>query len=110
MHNTMNSFIAMVPMAGIGLVLRNKDCSFVSLVLLAGMSGIGGGAFASSMSSISFFFPKRKQGIALGVNAGLGNLGVSLSQLLVPVVTSAAVFGPASGDAISAKAQVWIQN
>ena len=40
------------------------------------------------MSSISFFFPKKKQGIALGVNAGLGNLGVSLSQLLVPVVTA----------------------
>merc|ERR1719506_2350079 len=110
MHNTMNSFIAMVPMFGIGLVLRNKDCSFVSLVLLAGCSGIGGGAFASSMSSISFLFPKKKQGIALGVNAGLGNLGVSLSQLLVPMVTSAAFFGPLSGDALSDKAQVWVHN
>jgi NNP family nitrate/nitrite transporter-like MFS transporter len=109
-HNTMNSFIAMVPMLGIGLVLSNKDCSFVSLVLLAGMSGIGGGAFASSMSSINFLFPKSKLGIALGVNAGLGNLGVSLSQLLVPMVTSLAVFGPVSGDAISPKAEVWIHN
>jgi NNP family nitrate/nitrite transporter-like MFS transporter len=109
-HNTMNSLIACVPMCGIGLVLSNKDCSFISLVLLAGASGIGGGAFASSMSSISFFFPKKDQGIALGVNAGLGNLGVSLSQLLVPVVTSAAVFGPLSGEAQSDKAQVWIQN
>jgi NNP family nitrate/nitrite transporter-like MFS transporter len=100
----------MVPMAGIGLVLSNKDCTFVSLVLLAGASGIGGGAFASSMSSISFFFPKKKQGMALGVNAGLGNLGVSLSQLLVPVVTSAAVFGPASGDALSPDVSMWIHN
>jgi NNP family nitrate/nitrite transporter-like MFS transporter len=109
-HNTMNSFIAMVPMIGIGLVLGNKDCSFVSLVLLAGCSGIGGGAFASSMSSITFLFPKKDQGFALGVNAGLGNLGVSLSQLLVPVVTSAAVFGPLSGDAITPNVERYIQN
>ena len=102
MHNTMNSFIAMVPMFGIFILLRNKDVTFRSLVLLAGMSGIGGGAFASSMSSISFFFPKRKQGLALGINAGLGNLGVSLSQLLVPLVTAGAYFGPLSGDALSA--------
>ena len=110
MHNTMNSLIAMVPMLGIGLVLSNKDCSYTSIVLLAGMSGIGGGAFASSMSSISFFFPKSKQGIALGVNAGLGNLGVSLSQLLVPLVATGSYFGPLSGDALSAKAEYWVQN
>jgi NNP family nitrate/nitrite transporter-like MFS transporter len=110
MHNTMNSLIAMAPMLGIGLVLSNKDCSYTSIVLLAGMSGIGGGAFASSMSSISFYFPKSKQGIALGVNAGLGNLGVSLSQLLVPMVTAGAFFGPLSGGALSDKAQLWVQN
>jgi NNP family nitrate/nitrite transporter-like MFS transporter len=110
MHNTMNSFIAMVPMLGIFFVLSNKDCSYTSIVLLAGMSGIGGGAFASSMSSISFFFPKSKQGVALGINAGLGNLGVSLSQLLVPMVTAGAFFGPLSGDALSSKVQLWVQN
>ena len=110
MHNTMNSFIAMVPMFGIFILLRNKDVTFRSLVLLAGMSGIGGGAFASSMSSISFFFPKRKQGLALGINAGLGNLGVSLSQLLVPLVATGAYFGPLSGDALSAQAEYYVQN
>merc|ERR1719171_15386 len=97
-------------MFGIFILLRNKDVTFRSLVLLAGMSGIGGGAFASSMSSISFFFPKKKQGLALGINAGLGNLGVSLSQLLVPLVTGAAVFGPLSGTALSDDAQLWVQN
>jgi NNP family nitrate/nitrite transporter-like MFS transporter len=110
MHNTMNSFIAMVPMFGIFVLLRDKDVTFRSLVLLAGMSGIGGGAFASSMSSISFFFPKRKQGLALGINAGLGNLGVSLSQLLVPLVATGAYFGPLSGDALSAQAEYYVQN
>jgi nitrate/nitrite transporter NarK len=56
-------------------------------------SGIGGGAFASSMSNISFFFPKSKQGLALGLNAGIGNLGVSLTQLLVPIMMTYAAFG-----------------
>ena len=77
MHNTMNSFIAMVPMLGIGLTLSDPNCSFTSLVILAGASGIGGGAFASSMSSIPFFFPKRKQGLALGINAGSGSPGLA---------------------------------
>merc|ERR1719199_1415413 len=103
----MNSLIAMVPMAGIGLVLSNKDCTFVSLVLLAGASGIGGGAFASSMSRISFFFPKKKQGMALGVNAGLGNLGVSLTQLFIPIVCSYAAFG---GAPVSEQAAVYPHN
>ena len=84
-HNTMNSFIAMVPMLGIGLTLSDPNCSFTSLVILAGASGIGGGAFASSMSSISFFFPKRKQGLALGINAGSGSpIGRTLGSQDIP--------------------------
>jgi NNP family nitrate/nitrite transporter-like MFS transporter len=110
MHNTMNSIIAKFPMLGSFVVLSDKDCSFTSLVLLAGSSGIGGGAFASSVSSISFFFPKKHKGLALGLNGGVGNLGVSLSQLLVPVVTATAVFGPVSGEALSRRAEVWLQN
>lgn len=100
----------MFPMFGTFMVLSDKDCSFTSLVLLAGGSGVGGGAFASSVSSISFFFPARQKGLALGLNGGLGNLGVSLSQLLVPIVTATAVFGPVSGEALSPSAQVWVQN
>jgi NNP family nitrate/nitrite transporter-like MFS transporter len=106
-HNTMNSFIAMIPMLGIGLTLSDPNCSFTSLVILAGASGIGGGAFASSMSSISFFFPKRKQGLALGINAGFGNLGVSLTQLFIPMVCSFAAFG---GSAVSEEAGVYPHN
>jgi NNP family nitrate/nitrite transporter-like MFS transporter len=56
-------------------------------------SGVGGGAFASSMSNISFFFPKSQQGLALGLNAGIGNLGVSLSQVFCPLVMKYAAFG-----------------
>ena len=54
--------------------------------LLAFLSGFGGGNFASSMSNISFFYPKRMQGLALGLNAGLGNAGVTTMQVLIPLV------------------------
>jgi NNP family nitrate/nitrite transporter-like MFS transporter len=62
-------------------------------VVLAALSGIGGGAFASSMSNISFFYPRRTQGLALGLNAGLGNLGVAVMQLGAPLVVTVAAFG-----------------
>ncbi|MDP6364436.1 MAG: nitrate/nitrite transporter, partial [Candidatus Poseidoniia archaeon] len=64
------------------------------------MSGVGGGAFASSMSNISFFYPRKMQGLSLGLNAGLGNLGVSAMQFSVPVVMGFALFGGMSGSAI----------
>ncbi len=71
------------------------------------MSGVGGGAFASSMSNISFFFPKRMQGLALGLNAGLGNAGVSVMQFLIPWVITFGLFGPLGGQGHEG---TWIQN
>ena len=67
------------------IALQNPDCSFNVLILASLLSGVGGGAFASSMSNCNFFYPRSKQGYALGMNGGLGNLGVSLSQLVAPV-------------------------
>ena len=63
------------------------------MLLLALLCGLGGGNFSSSMANISFFFPKERKGSALGVNAGLGNLGVSVVQFLSPLVITAGVFG-----------------
>jgi MFS transporter, NNP family, nitrate/nitrite transporter len=57
------------------------------------VSGIGGGNFACSMSNISTFFPKRLQGTALGINAGLGNFGVTTMQIIIPLVMTVGVFG-----------------
>ena len=68
------------------------------MVLLALLCGLGGGNFASSMANISFFFPKAQKGYALGMNAGLGNLGVSIVQLVVPLVITAGVFGALGGE------------
>ncbi|MCA9056047.1 MAG: NarK/NasA family nitrate transporter, partial [Planctomycetaceae bacterium] len=88
---------------------------FTTFIVLAALSGVGGGAFASSMSNISFFFPKRQQGLALGLNAGLGNAGVSVMQFLIPWVITFGLFGTLGGDPqeFVAKGQserLWIQN
>jgi NNP family nitrate/nitrite transporter-like MFS transporter len=102
----------LAPALGAGIALQDKTTPFTTFVILAALSGIGGGAFASSMSNISLFFPKRVQGTALGINAGLGNLGVSLMQVLLPFVMTFALFGALSGPSLalpSGKA-VWIQN
>ena len=83
--------------------------------MLALLCGLGGGNFASSMANISFFYPKEQKGTALGLNAGLGNLGVSIVQLVVPLVITAGVFGSLGGDStIILKAgkevPMWLQN
>ena len=65
--------------------------------MLALSAGIGGGNFASSMANISFFYPIERKGAALGWNAGLGNLGVGLAQLAVPLVAGVALFGIMGG-------------
>jgi len=93
MPNAMNTTLTIIPMMGIGLALAKSNCPFWVLSILAPASGLGGGAFSSSMSSISFFFPKRKQGFALGMNAGFGNLGVSVTQLVVPQICSVSLIG-----------------
>jgi len=94
----LSSTLLVLPALGTGLALRDPRAPFWLLAVLSALSGIGGGAFASSMSNISAFFPKRMQGLALGLNAGLGNLGVSVMQFLIPWVITFPLFGPLSGD------------
>ncbi len=90
--------LLMIPAVGAGFALQNKDTPLWIFQLLALLSGFGGGNFASSMSNISFFFPKRVQGTSLGLNAGLGNFGVTTMQILVPLVMTVGIFG---GDAMT---------
>ena len=87
--------LLMIPAIGAGFALQDKDTPLWVFQLLAFLSGIGGGNFASSMSNISFFFPKKQQGLALGLNAGLGNAGVTTMQILVPLVMTMGIFGGA---------------
>jgi len=85
--------LLMIPAAGTGFALMADDTPLWVFQMLAVLSGLGGGNFASSMSNISFFYPKRKQGLALGLNAGLGNAGVTTMQILVPLVMTVGVIG-----------------
>jgi NNP family nitrate/nitrite transporter-like MFS transporter len=111
----MTTALLLLPAVSAGIALQDPTTPFWILIILAALSGVGGGAFASSMSNISFFFPKAKQGLALGLNAGLGNLGVSVMQFLIPWVITFGLFGALGGDpyeyeAAGATSQMWIQN
>ena len=88
--------LLMIPAIGAGIALQNKETPLWVFQVLALLSGFGGGNFASSMSNISFFFPKRVQGTSLGLNAGLGNFGVTTMQILVPLMMTMGIFGGAS--------------
>ena len=101
----------LVPAVGIGLAVQDPNTPFEWMVVLALLCGLGGGNFASSMANISFFFPSARQGYALGLNAGLGHLGVALVQMLVPLAISAGVFGLFAGPAQqTAQGPMWLQN
>ena len=89
----LTTLLLILPALGTGFALQNPETPLWHFQLLALLSGFGGGNFASSMSNISFFFPKRVQGYSLGMNAGLGNFGVTTMQILVPLVMTMAVFG-----------------
>lgn len=87
----------LLPALGIGFAVQDPETPYWVFVTLALLCGFGGGNFASSMAHISFFYPKAKKGSALAINAGLGNLGVSVMQFLVPIIITAAVFGTIGG-------------
>ncbi|WP_338844898.1 MFS transporter [Massilia sp. W12] len=91
------SLLLMIPAFLTGLGLQDKQTPLWYFQLCAFLSGIGGGNFACSMSNISSFFPKSRQGTALGLNAGLGNFGVTSSQILIPLVMMGGIFGAAAG-------------
>ncbi|HEX2012640.1 MAG TPA: MFS transporter [Roseateles sp.] len=83
----------LAPAIGTGVALQHPEWPLWVFQLMALWSGVGGGNFASSMSNISTFFPKRLQGTALGLNAGLGNFGVTTMQIVIPLVMTVGLFG-----------------
>ena len=113
----------LAPAIGTGIVLQHPEWPLWSFQLMALWCGVGGGNFASSMSNISTFFPKRLQGTGLGLNAGLGNLGVTTMQIVIPLVMTLPLLGALGGEPmtlakdsgwifgkISAGTDTWIQN
>ena len=105
----------LIPAVGIGFAVQNPNTSYTTMLALALLCGFGGGNFSSSMANISFFFPKAAKGTALGLNAGIGNLGVSVMQFVVPLVITAGVFGSLGGEPLTwvkgdVQKQMWLQN
>ncbi len=99
----------LAPAIGTGLCLLHPEWPLWVFQLMALWSGVGGGNFASSMSNISTFFPKRLQGTGLGLNAGLGNFGVTTMQIVIPLVMTVGIFGALGGEAkVLVKDSGWI--
>ena len=109
---TLSTASLLIPAFGIGYAVQNPETPYLIFLVLALLCGLGGGNFASSMANISYFFPKSEKGNALALNAGLGNLGVSVMQFLVPVVISTGAFAFAVGDGQMASdgTMLWLQN
>lgn len=105
----------LIPAIGIGFAVQDPNTSYATMAGLALLCGFGGGNFSSSMANISFFFPKAEKGTALGLNAGLGNLGVSVVQFVVPIVITLGLFGALGGEPQTwvkgaVTKQMWLQN
>ncbi|GAA1990989.1 MFS transporter [Microbacterium pumilum] len=80
--------LLLVPATLLGIVVSNPDTPFGVLLLVAALGGVGGGNFASSMANITYFFPQKEKGWALGLNAAGGNLGTAVAQFAVPIVVT----------------------
>ena len=103
------------PVLGWGVRVQSPTAPYWELLVLAFLAGIGGGAFSGFMPSTSYFFPRRLQGTALGLQAGIGNFGVSLVQLLTPWLVGFGMIdflGASQQIKVAGKpnATVWYQN
>jgi NNP family nitrate/nitrite transporter-like MFS transporter len=78
--------VLFIPVLALSYFVTKPDTPFWLMLLVAATAGLGGGNFASSMTNISFFYPDRMKGWALGLNAAGGNIGVSSVQLLIPIL------------------------
>src|SRR5499427_4318674 len=83
--------VLFLPTIALAYFVTQPETPFWMMLLVAATAGLGGGNFASSMANISFFFPDRMKGSALGLNAAGGNIGVSSVQLLTPILMTLGV-------------------
>lgn len=112
---TLSTLSLLIPVIGLGICIQDPTTSFTTMAILALLCGFGGANFSSSMANIGYFFPKSEKGSATGLNAGLGNLGVSVVQFLVPLVIGVGIFGALAGGpqlavTSSKTTSLWLQN
>ena len=115
---TVATLLKLIPCIGIGFAVMDPNTPYWVFMVLALTAGFGGGDFSSYMPSTSLFFPKRLQGTALGIQAGLGNFGVSLAQFLTPFIITVAMVGdsqtlnkidPQTKEVVGSS-QIWLHN
>ncbi|MFO0903237.1 MAG: MFS transporter [Pirellulales bacterium] len=111
---TLATLAKLIPCLGIGLAVTTPGTPYWVYLVLALLIGMGGGDFSSHMPSTSLFFPKRLQGTALGIQAGIGNFGVCLTQFLTPWIIGGSALAAAGASQTLTTAQgareVWLQN
>jgi MFS transporter, NNP family, nitrate/nitrite transporter len=111
---TVSTLLLAIPCIGWGIAVQNPNTPFWVLMVLAFLAGLGGGNFSSFMPSTSLFFPKRLQGTALGIQAGIGNFGVSVAQFVIPWIIGFSLLGSLGGSQNLKKGEattsVWLQN
>ncbi|MDQ3931614.1 MAG: NarK family nitrate/nitrite MFS transporter [Actinomycetota bacterium] len=95
-----SGLILLIPTSLIALLVTDPTTPYWALLLVAATAGFGGGNFASSMSHISFFYPKSKKGLALGLNAAGGNIGVSFVQFVLPLAVGLEVVRRTNNSAV----------
>ncbi len=111
-----SALLLLVPTSLVGVLVQHPSTPFWAFAIAAASAGFGGGNFASSMANISFFYPDKHKGLALGLNAGGGNLGVSVVQFAIPFAITVSLFGPLAGAPETlikngaAAGQLWLQN
>ena len=109
--------LLVLPLIGWSFAVRTPTTPYIGLLALAFLAGLGGGVFSGFMPSTSYFFPKSKQGLAMGVQAGVGNFGVSIVQFVTPIIVGSAILGSTFGGpqrfvnkAKGIDKSVWYQN
>ncbi len=110
-----STLLLLIPVIGWGIAVANPGTSYLVFLLLAFAAGLGGGNFSSFMPSTSLFFPKKMQGTALGIQAGIGNFGVSVAQFVTPWIIGFAAFGSLLGGSETlvkgtVTKSIWLQN
>ncbi|HAZ08732.1 MAG TPA: MFS transporter, partial [Elusimicrobia bacterium] len=101
---TVATFIKILPMIWLGFAVQNPETPYSHFLAISFLCGFGGGDFSSYMPSSSLFFPKRLQGTAMGLQAGIGNFGVSLVQFVTPWIIGFSILGAAGGPQLFTKA------
>ncbi|MFF9982659.1 MFS transporter [Streptomyces erythrochromogenes] len=106
----LSTIVLVVPLLWLGFAVQDTSTPYGTMVMIAALCGIGGANFSSSLANIGFFYPKQEKGNATGINGGLGNLGVSVVQLLTPVLITSSVLAIGAGQKTANGSEIHLQN